>query len=250
VHWPGEDIVVKGVRQRRFDIDRQGRTVPGLLWTPPDADGPRPLVLIGHGASGSKSEEYVVALGRRLVRHLGYAAAAIDGPVHGHRRPHRGPGPDMPFFDFGQMWANDSDMTDAMVADWRATIDALQAQPDIGVGPVGYWGLSMGTILGLPFVAAESRITVAVLGLMGLTGPTKSRIATDATAVRCPVLFLMQWHDELFPREKVIELFGTLGSSDKRLHAHPGKHGEVPLEEFEASERFLALHLGTPVAVA
>ena len=35
-----------------------------------------------------------------------------------------------------------------------------------------------------------------------------------------------------------------LGSADKRLHVHPGRHGDVPLEEFEASERFLAQHLG------
>jgi dienelactone hydrolase len=248
VDWTGEDIVVRGVRQRRFDIQRDERTVPGLLWTPPGADGPRPLVLIGHGASGSKTEDYVVALGQRLVRHLGYAAAAIDGPVHGHRRQPDG-APAAPFLEFGLMWANDVGMTDAMVADWQATIDALEAEPDIGAGPVGYWGLSMGTILGLPVVAAEPRIAVAVLGLMGLTGPTKRRLATDARAVRCPVLFLMQWDDELFPREKVIDLFGALGSPDKRLHAHPGTHGEVPLEEFEASERFLALHLGASVPV-
>jgi len=244
VRWPGEDTVAKGVRQRRFEIDRDGRSVPGLVWTPPDADGTRPLVLIGHGASGSKNEEYVMALGRRLVRHLGYAAAAIDGPVHGHRR--QGGGPELSFFEFGQMWANDPGRTDAMVADWRATLDALQGQPEIGAGPVGYWGLSMGTILGLPTVAAEPRISVAVLGLMGLTGPTKTRIAADAPAVSCPVLFLLQWHDELFPRHQVFELFDALGSSDKRLHAHPGRHGAVPLEEFEASERFLALHLGSP----
>jgi dienelactone hydrolase len=239
-----EDVVAKGVRERLFEIERDGRKVPGLLWTPPDAEGGRPLVLIGHGASGSKREDYVVALGRRLVRHLGYAAAAIDGPVHGGRRTMSGSGPDAPFFDFGQMWASDPTMTDAMVADWRATIDVLQAESDVGAGAVGYWGLSMGTILGLPTVAAEPRIQVAVLGLMGLTGPTKSRIAADATRVCCPVLFLMQWHDELFPRDKVFELFEAIGSTDKRLHVHPGRHGDVPLEEFEASERFLAQHLG------
>jgi dienelactone hydrolase len=243
VNWSGEDVTDKGVRQRRFDIERDGRTVPGLLWTPPDAHGPRPLVLIGHGASGSKREDYVVALGRRLVRHRGYAAAAIDGPVHGDRRT-ASAGPDLPFFDFGQLWSSDPTMTDAMVADWRATLDALQSDPDIGPGPAGYWGLSMGTILGLPLVAAEPRITVTVLGLMGLTGPTKSRIADDAPNIGCPVLFLMQWHDELFPRDALYELFGALGSTDKRLHAHPGQHGDVPPEEFEASENFLALHLG------
>jgi dienelactone hydrolase len=244
VQWSGEDVVVKGVRERRFDLERDGRVVPGLVWTPPDSTGPRPLVLIGHGASGSKREDYVVALGRRLVRHLGYAAAAIDGPVHGDRRRGGGSGPDDPLLEFAQVWSGDAGMTDAMVADWRTTIDALQAEPDVGGGPVGWWGLSMGTILGLPVVAAEPRISVAVLGLMGLTGPTKKRLMADAASVRCPVLFLVQWHDELFPRDKVFTLFDALASTDKRLHAHPGRHGEVPLEEFEASERFLADHLG------
>ncbi len=243
MHWPGEDAVAKGVRERRFDVEREGRTIPGLLWTPPDATGPRPLVLIGHGASGSKREGYVVALGRRLVRHLGYAAAAIDGPVHGDRRPGGGPGPDLPFFDFGQLWASDPTMTDAMVADWQATLDAVSRLDDVGGQAVGWWGLSMGTIFGLPLVAVEPRITVAVLGLMGLTGPTRERIAADAPAVTCPVLFLAQDHDELFAVATAVELFEALGSADKRLHLQPGRHGDVPLEEFDASEAFLARHL-------
>jgi fermentation-respiration switch protein FrsA (DUF1100 family) len=115
---------------------------------------------------------------------------------------------------------------------------------DVANERCGYWGLSMGTILGLPFVASEARVAVAVLGLMGLTGPTRERFVVDAPAVRCPVLFLVQWNDELFPRDKALELFDAIGSSDKRLHAHPGLHGEVPAEEFEASGRFLASHLG------
>jgi dienelactone hydrolase len=221
VDWSGEDVITKGVRERRFDIQRDGRTVPGLLWTPPDAAGPRPLVLIGHGVSGSKREDYVAALGRRLVRHLGYAAAAIDGPVHGDRRK-AGPGPDLPFFDFGQLWSSDPTLTDAMVDDWRATLDALQGEPDIGPGPAGYWGLSMGTILGLPLVAAEPRIAVTVLGLMGLTGPTKSRLAADAPNVLCPLLFLMQWHDELFPRDNLYELFDALGTTTNVFTPIPG----------------------------
>lgn len=98
----------------------------------------------------------------------------------------------------------------------------------------------MGTILGLPVVAAEPRISVAVLGLMGIVGPTKQRLANDAQSVRCPVLFLVQWDDELFPRDRAFELFGAIASSDKRLHAHPGLHQEVPAEAFGASEQFLA----------
>ena len=243
MHW-GPGVVTGGVEERRFDLDSSGRPVPGVLWTPPGARGSRPLVLIGHGASGHKREGYVVALARRLVRDRGYAAAAIDGPVHGDRRSDGGSVPGLAFLEFSQVWAGDPAMTDDMVTDWSATIDALQALDGVGKGPVGWWGLSMGTILGLPLVAAEERIAVAVLGLMGLTGPSRERIAADAPRVRCPVLFLTQWNDELFTRESAAELFDLLGTPDKRLHAHMGGHGDVPTEAFVASEAFLAGHLG------
>ena len=245
-----EETATEGVRERRFDAEGADGVVPGVLWTPPGAAGSRPLVLIGHGASGSKREGYVVALGRRLVRRYGYAAAAIDGPVHGDRRPDRGDPPALSFLEFSQLWAGDPEMTDRMVADWRLVLEHLAALPEIVGGPVGFWGLSMGTILGLPLVATEARIRVAVLGLMGMTGPTRARIAEAAPAVRCPVLFLVQWDDELFERPRSFELFDALGSHDKRLHAHPGRHGAVPTEAFEASIDFLHRHLSTATADA
>lgn len=255
VRFCGDDVVANGVRQRHFEIGRDGRVVPGLLWTPGDSkrgsfdQGRRaarevPIVLIGHGGSNNKSQDYVVALARRVVRHHGYAAVAIDGPVHGERRADGGANPALTFMDFGQAWSSDPGMTDAMVADWRATLDAVQSLEEVGEGPVGWWGLSMGTILGLPFVAAEGRVKAAVLGLMGLTGPTRQRISEDAPKVKCPVLFVVQWDDQLFKRERAFELFDLVGSHDKVLHANPGGHGEVPMAEFETTERFLAHHLG------
>jgi dienelactone hydrolase len=242
--WLDEDVTGKGVRQRRFDVVRDDRRIPGLVWTPSEGDGPRPLVLLGHGGSGSKRQDYVVAMARRLVRNHGIAAAAIDGPVHGDRRA--GPAAPAPLVlaEFAQLWANDgAGMTDAMVADWRATLDALRALPDVGDGPVGWWGLSMGTITGLPVVAADERVGAAVLGLMGLTGPTRDRIARDAARVRCPVLFLVQWEDAMFPHKVAVELWEALGSKDKQLLANPGGHGDLPPGAFEASARFLAHHL-------
>ncbi len=238
----GEEVTTRGVTQRRFDVEGPGGPVPGLLWTPEGGAGPRPLVLLGHGASGHKAEDYVVAFARRLVRHRGYAAAAIDGPVHGDRRTDGNP-PGLAFLEFGQRWSSDTTLTDAMIADWRATLDALTGLPHVGPGPIAYFGLSMGTILGLPLVAAEERVEAAVLGLMGLTGPTRQRLEADAPLVACPILFLVQLDDELFDRGQALALFDALGTRDKRLHAHPGRHGEVPAEEFAASETFLAYWL-------
>lgn len=241
-----EDVTSKGVRQRRFDVHRDGRVAPGLLWTPAGATGTRPLVLLGHGAGHDKRGPHIVSMARRLVRHASFAAAAIDGPVHGDRRAdgnHRG---DLMFVQFAQMWAGDPTMADEMVADWSATLDSLQELEEVGHGPVGWWGLSMGTILGIPFIADDERVSVAVLGLMGTAAPEPEfarRFLRDARALRCPVLFVLQWNDELMRREDVLALFGEIGSSDKRLHANPGAHAAVPEDEFETTERFLIDHL-------
>jgi dienelactone hydrolase len=243
IRWHAHDVAAKGVRERRFDVHRGGRVVPAMLWTPEQGEGPRPLVLAGHGASQTKSEQYVTALARTLVRHHGIAAVAIDGPVHGDRRGDGAANGTLMFLEFGQRWQEDSGVTDDMVADWRATLDAVQDLPEVGRGSVGYWGLSMGTILGLPLVVAEPRISVAVLGLWGLTGPTRERLRRDAAALSCPVLFLVQWDDDLCARDKGFALFDAIGTPDKRLHANPGAHGAVPAEEFLTTIRFLADHL-------
>src|SRR3990172_10097013 len=65
----------------------EGRRVPALVLTPEDADGPRPVVLLGHGAGGSKDEPQMLQIARWLVRREAFAVAIIDGPVHGESRP-------------------------------------------------------------------------------------------------------------------------------------------------------------------
>jgi hypothetical protein len=82
---------------------------------------------------------------------------------------------------------------------------------------VGYWGVSMGTTIGVPLAAAEPRIAAAVLGLMG-----GDALAEPAALVTVPVQFLVQWDDELVARETALALFDALGSAEKTLHANPG----------------------------
>ena len=238
MNWIGRPEISREVEERSFLVTCQGRRVPGVLWTAPDPIRPAPLVLLGHGGSGHKRQDYILAQARRLVRRHGMAAAAIDGPVHGDRAPAGG----------GDARARraafrDSAVTDAMIADWRATTDALQKLDEIREGAIGYWGLSMGTLFGLPFVAAEPRVAASVLGLMGSFPEDGGRMERDAAALRCPVLFLVQWDDELIARPRALALFDAIGSDDKRLHANPGIHTAVPAAEFEGSREFLAQRL-------
>jgi pimeloyl-ACP methyl ester carboxylesterase len=239
------DETGQGVRERVGTIVGSAGPVPLAIWTPESGETRR-LVLVGHGASGTKEEGYVVALARGLARHQECAVVAIDGPVHGARSGSDDGGS---FLQFAQRWSSDETLTDRMVTDWRETIDFVTSDGIVEQAvPIGYWGLSMGTIFGLPLVAAESRIRAAVLGLMGTTGPSRQRLINDAPRVTVPTLFLLQWDDELIAREQGFELFGLLGSTDKTLIASPGAHAAVPTETFHRTAGFLADRLDHVVA--
>ena len=113
----------------------------------------------------------------------------------------------------------------------------LEAQPGLD-GPVGFWGVSMGSATGVPLAAAEPRITAAVFGLAG-----HETLAAAAARVTIPVQFLLQWDDELVPRASGLALFDAFASRDKSLHANPGRHADMPMFEVESSLRFLGRHL-------
>jgi dienelactone hydrolase len=228
------------VAARRFDISRQGRVVPGVVWSPPVADSPRPLVLLGHGGSGDKWT--VAPLAERLVAERGYVVAAIDGPVHGDRRPAGAPG-DTVLELFRALWLGGTQRIDEMVADWRAAIDHLLTMPEVDTSRIGWAGTSMGTAYGLPLLAAEPRVRAAVLGMWGLSYPNSERLAADAPDVRCPVLFQRQADDRLFTVEGQEALFALLGSTEKRLAVYPGTHGPAGPEQSADSVSFLASRL-------
>jgi len=200
-----------------------------------------------------KDAPFVARLARQLAGSLGYAAVAIDAPYHGERTPagEKGLSPLERRKRMGlAAWRErNSQATVQAVADWRAAIDAVQGldvAPDV---PVGYFGVSMGTRFGIPLAAAEPRITAAVFGLFGQPADDwESGFARAARRVRIPLLFLLQWHDELFPRNDGLALFDLLGSRAKTLHANPGGHLQIPPAEVGHAVQFLRQHLapGTP----
>jgi len=240
LHWTSDEKSERGVVERAFEVKHSAggmtRAVPAVMWEPASglAQG---LVLLGHGASTHKRAPYLVALARRFVRRHGVTAVSIDGPIHGDRSDG-----EASQGRFGAYWRTHPEATGSMIADWKACLDVLAGDRCAGLR-VGYWGLSMGTIFGLPLVAAEPRISVAVLGLMGDRGPTQALIEEAARKVRCPVLFLQQWEDELFRREDSLALFDLLATREKRLHVNMGRHGEVPADEYDVSREFIAARL-------
>ena len=243
---PTADTPVRdGMTVREFTVMRGKRPVTGVLWQADNAKPDAPLIMFGHGASGSRHQRPIPFLAEQMVRERGVFALAIDGPVHGRRQTGEGGRK-----SFWPEWQRPGSAED-MIADWQLALDSVQALSEVGTGPVGYWGLSMGTIYGAPTVAAEPRIKAAVLGLMGVSGPSHYRplVEAAAKAIQCPVFFIMQLEDELFTRAEQLALFDAFGTDDKRLHANPGLHPDVPVEELHHSREFLMAHLsGMPEA--
>lgn len=231
--WQGEATSVGSVNERAFNLSVDGHDVPGVYWSP--AAGADALVLLGHGGSTHKRVEYIVNVANLLCER-GIAAMAIDGPGHGERRQTDFSEPDA----FARVWAQEGG-TQTVLADWRAALDFVEGEE--GALPTGWWGLSMGTMMGLPVCATDERIRVALLGLMGTWGPNGDDLIAFAPKLTCPVRFLVQWDDEIVPRDTCIELFTLLGSRKKTLHGNPGKHQAVPNFEISASVDYLARQL-------
>ena len=243
-----------GVTRRSFELTVAGETVPAVIWSPEGASGPRPLVAMGHGGSQHKKTPGIRARAAIYAKRLGYATLAIDAPGHGDRISRedaetlmRETGARVT----GQVataWTDErvrmftERMTKAL-PEWKAALDAVQTLDFVGAdGPVGYWGVSMGTAIGVPLVASEPRSACAVLGLAGLR-PGAADMEAAAKAITCPVEFVYQWEDAVAAREHGIALFNALGSAEKTMHINPGGHMEIPDFEGASWERFFHRHL-------
>ena len=214
---------------RDIELDAGGQPVPGVIWMPADDGSPGPTVLMGHGRCGSRHDPYLEELAVEWVSRHGWTVVALDAPFHGDRdqRSDVSATPRKP-------------EARQVRAEWQAAIDHVVAAKLADPGRLGYWGLSMGAAFGIPLLAAETRVSCAVLGLMHTR--YYEDLVSDAQNVQCPVMFSLHWDDQRVPRSEGLDLFDAIGSTDKRLHVYPGDHGAFLPEEIHSGERFLASH--------
>jgi pimeloyl-ACP methyl ester carboxylesterase len=239
-----------GVVERDFTLGE----IPGVLWSPESGSGPEsgpdraPLVLMGHGGGTHKRWPAMTGRARLLVTGCGFHVACIDAPGHGDRprtaydeqeiaelyRARAAGEPEGPV-----VVRYNAHLAERAVPEWQATLDALQGLPEVGAGgPVGYYGLNMGTAIGVPLTAADARITAAVFGLHW-----PDALAEAARRITVPIEFALQWDDEHIPREAGLALFDAFASKEKTLHANTGSHKELPRFEADSAVRFFARHL-------
>ncbi|MUL85640.1 alpha/beta hydrolase, partial [Mycolicibacterium sp. CBMA 329] len=153
-----------GVIERNFNLDE----ITGVLWSPTSATGGSPLVLAGHTGGMHKKAPGLVASALHSVTAYGFTVAAIDAPGHGDRprnlQDHRWAEAIHQARAAGEPIAPividyNMSLAERAVPEWQATLDALQALPEIDAeAPIGYGGVSLGVVTGLMLTAVESRI--------------------------------------------------------------------------------------------
>jgi dienelactone hydrolase len=240
VRFTSEQRLDDGVLERGFTLGE----IPGILWTP--ASAPAPLILMGHPGGLERMYPRLAARARHSVAE-GYAAATIELPGSGDRP--RIPAVDGARADLRQALAAGEPVNDEIVdrlilplveqavPEWRATLDALLALPEIG-GSVGFSG---GVIaIGVRLAVVEPRISAALL-FAGSYVPRA--MFEEARQVTVPLLVLLQWDDEGNDRQLALDLFDAFGSKEKTLHANMGGHTGVPQFEGDDGSRFFARHL-------
>ncbi|GAA2490716.1 alpha/beta hydrolase [Streptomyces longisporus] len=233
-----------GMVERDFTLGE----VPGVLWSPASGAERAPLVLMGHGGGNHKKHQAMAGRAQLLVTGCGFHVAVIDAPGHGDRPRTRHDEQEIAVMQRAMAAGEpvgpvvvryNAHLAERAVPEWQATLDALQELPEIGTGgPVGYWGLNMGTAIGVPLTAVEPRITAAVFGLHW-----PDVLAEKAKQITIPIEFDMQWDDEHIPREAGLALFEAFASAEKTLHVNAGRHKQLPRFEADSGVRFFARHL-------
>ncbi|WP_028661328.1 dienelactone hydrolase family protein [Nocardioides insulae] len=242
MHVISERRLDGGCLERDFTLGE----IPGTVWTPDHVDSPLPVILLGHPGGMRRMYPRLAARARRCLAD-GYAAATIELPGSGDRP--RLDGVDQARAGLRRALAAGEPvgeeiverlilpLVEQAVPEWRATLNALLALPEIG-GPVGFSG---GVIaVGVRLALVEPRIVAA--GLFAGSYVPRA-IFDEARQVTIPLHVLLQWDDEGNDRQLALDLFDAFGSAEKTLQANMGGHTGVPAWAGEDASRFFARHL-------
>ena len=213
----------------------------GLLTLPANDSLSAPAVIFLHGVGDSKNVDYI-RTGTKYLVDAGYAVLRIDIANHGERKIH-----DYNFdlADGLKYWTRDV-MTQT-VFDLRRGIDFLLSCPEIDGDRIGFFGISLGGIIGTVFCGVDERVKVPVIALAGgglnlmfgakaLNRETAIYLSiidpvnfVDNIAPR-PLLMLNASNDEIVPPVTTKLLYKKAGKP-KKIVWYPTKHREIPLDQ-------------------
>ncbi|MCB9508137.1 MAG: hypothetical protein H6698_02915 [Myxococcales bacterium] len=187
-------------------------SLPVTVWLPENAGPTTPVIVFGHGINDRRGSGRAVA---DLVRPLGIAVIAADAMRHGdHPTASTNPGA-LPALDFLGISITPLGIDplslrgnfDQTILDRLQLVAALHADPDLdgdGIADVdptriGYFGISLGGMLGSGFAALSEDVSAVVLSV---AGGRLLKFATDTSMVSSflPLLTNLIGSEELFQR--------------------------------------------------
>jgi dienelactone hydrolase len=247
--WPARaPAALDGVRALRLEFTSRGDLVGGRLLLPSDREGPLPLVLLQHGAGGSKESEYLDATAGPWAR-AGAAVLSIDFPLHGERRSAKlserllAALADPRALGSGEvLW---TEFVRQAVHDLQRALDAAARLPEVDAGRIAYASFSLGTILGAAFLASDPRPRAAALAIGGGGfGPASvDPVHHIGRFAPRPILFVNATRDETIPRAAAEALHAAAGEP-KRVEWFECGHSALPGRALKAMWVFLRAELG------
>lgn len=217
------------------------KRVTGLLSVPNENKGPLPVIILLHGLGDRKTVDYVEA-GYQYFQQSGYAVLRIDIDNHGDRKQYDY---DFDLTDGYRYWTRG--IITQTVFDLRRSIDFLEAREEIDSEKIGFFGISLGGIIGTIFSGVDERVKVPVIALAGgnlslmfgldaFTEETK-----DFFSIIDPINFVQQ----IAPRpllminaenDEVIDpltskLLFRKAKQPKEIIWYPSKHRDLPIEK-------------------
>ncbi len=251
LHDAGTHSTLPDLRRWELEFTSRGDRVPGRLLLPPEANGaaPYPLILLQHGAGGSKDAPYLDAAAGPWVR-AGAAALSVDFPLHGDRIS---PKMSEQLLEILATPRHNNDGLSSFlweefvrqsVIDLQNTLRAAGEIPELDCERIVFASFSLGSILGAIFCSIDPRPRAAALAIGGGGfGPSEldpSNYISDF-APR-PLLCLGAEQDARVPRCRTEHLFDA-ALQPKEIAWYDVEHGDLPGLAFKRMWEFLRPHL-------
>jgi len=215
--------------------------VTALLTLPRKAEQPLPTIILMHGLGDRKTVDYIEA-GNQYLLEAGYAVLRLDISNHGDRFKYDY---DFDLTDGYRYWTRD--LITQTVFDLRRAVDFIQTRKELDPGRIGYYGISLGGIIGTIFCSVEERVDVPVIVLAGgnlnlmfgknaLSGDTKDYLSIIdpinyvANISPRPLLMINAEDDDVIPPITSKLLFNA-AKKPKEIIWHPARHHTLPIEK-------------------
>ncbi len=227
-----------------FDVTFESvhnQKVTALLSVPKTSANPCPVIILMHGLGDRKTVDYIET-GTDYFLKSGYAVLRLDIANHGDRKIDDY---DFSFTDGYRYWTRD--IIIQTVFDLRRAVDFIATRKELNVERIGYYGISLGGIIGTIFTGVEPRIKVPVITIAGggmhlmfgmdaLSDDTKdylSMIEPNNFVKKIsprPLLMINAENDDIVP-PIMSKLMFKIAKEPKEIIWYPTKHHDIPIDK-------------------